>query len=337
MKKGVLLINLGSPDSPSTKDVRAYLKEFLNDPKVIDNTFVRKVILPLIILPTRPKKSAAAYKSIWWDEGSPLLVISEKQKIALAKKQDIPVEMGMRYGSPSIKDGLQALKNQGVDEVLAIPLYPQYAMSSSETVIDKTKEVQNQFFPSMKIDFLPSFFDDPLYIEALVDSISKVDLTQFDALMFTYHGIPERHIKKTDAFGTCKIDQSCCLGKSSPSHPTCYRHQCLQTTLKVRKMLNLPIEKTVESFQSRLGNDPWLKPYTAKTLEELPQKGIKKIAVIAPAFVSDCLETLEELAMEGKHTFLENGGEKFEYIPCLNDNPIWIDALNSWVNKWKNG
>ncbi|MGI9526073.1 MAG: ferrochelatase [Weeksellaceae bacterium] len=334
MKKGVLLINLGSPDSTKTSDVRRYLREFLSDKKVIDVWFVRNIILNLFILPFRPKKSAAAYRKIWWDEGSPLIVLTQRLHHKLKQQLDIPIEIGMRYGNPSIADGLAKLKAQGCEHVFVIPLYPQYAMSTVETVVDKTKEVQQKQFREMKIDYMAPFYNDNAYIEILADSIEKELPENFDKLMFSYHGIPERHIYKTDKTNTCEIGK-CCFKDSNPSHPTCYRHQCYKVTELVTEKLGLKKNEVFQSFQSRLGNDPWLKPFTDVTLENWPEKGVKNIAVVAPAFVSDCLETLEEIAMEGKEEFMEAGGESFTYIPCLNDSDAFVSFLNDKINAWE--
>lgn len=332
MKKGVLLVNLGSPDSTTTKDVRRYLREFLSDPKVIDVWYVRNIILNLFILPFRPKKSAEAYRKIWWKEGSPLIVITERLKAKMQKKSDFPIAMGMRYGNPSIKKGLEELYKQGCKEVFVVSLYPQYAMSTTETVEDKTREVQQKYFPEMKMEFLTPFYHRADYITTLANSIKKELPKEFDKLLFSYHGIPERHIYKTDKTGTCELGK-CCFKEESPSHKTCYRHQCYKTTELVQKELGLEKKKVMQSFQSRLGSDPWLQPYTDATLEKFPEKGVKKIAVVAPAFVSDCLETLEEISMEGKEIFEEAGGTSFQYIPCLNDSDEFVDLLLKWCNE----
>lgn len=330
MKKGVLLVNLGSPDSTKTSDVRKYLREFLSDDKVIDVWFVRNIILHLFILPFRSPKSAAAYRKIWWDEGSPLIVLTERLQKKLQPQTDLPVEIGMRYGNPSIKAGLEKLKQQGCEHIFVVPLYPQYAMSTTETVVEKTEEVQQQYFKDLKIEFLPPFYNDDDYISALASSIESELPEEFDKLLFSYHGIPERHIYKTDKTNTCEIGK-CCFKDDNPSHNTCYRHQCYKTTELVREKLGLKKKQVFQSFQSRLGRDPWLQPYTDATLEHFPEKGVKKIAIVAPAFVSDCLETLEELAMEGKEEFMEAGGEQFTYIPCLNDSDVFVDYLKSKI------
>lgn len=336
--KGVLLVNLGSPDTPSPKDVRKYLDEFLMDERVIDtNIILRNILVRGIILNTRPKKSAEAYQKIWWKEGSPLIVLSERFHKKVANKSDIPVELGMRYGSMSIKEGYEKLHAQGVTEVLLVPLYPHYAMSSFETVEVKALEVQKKFFPNMKTEVLPAFYNKPDYIKVMAENITKnLEGFDHDHILFSYHGIPERHILKSDTTGShCKLDGSCCE-TASKAHATCYRHQCFETTKEIAKLLNLKEGSYSNSFQSRLGRDPWLKPYTDFEFERLPQEeGKKKLAVITPAFVSDCLETLEEIAMEGEEQFKEGGGESYKHIPCLNDNDDWVEVMVDWINNWK--
>ena len=335
--KGVLLVNLGSPDSPTAKDVKPYLDEFLMDERVIDAPkWLRTLLVRGIILQTRPKKSAKAYAKIWWEEGSPLIVLSERFAEKVKKHTKIPVALGMRYGSMSIRNGLQELKEHGVDEVLLVPLYPHYAMSSYETVVVKTMEVKEEAFPEMKITTLPAFYASPDYIKVLSESIAA-GLKDFehDHILFSYHGIPERHIRKSDPTRFhCKIDGSCC-NTNSVAHNTCYRHQCFETTRRVIEYLNLPKDKVSNSFQSRLPNDPWLKPYTDFEFERFPKEGKKKLAVVTAAFVSDCLETLEEIAMEGKEQFLEAGGEDYKHIPCLNDSDAWVEVMAKWVNVWE--
>lgn len=337
MKKGVLLVNLGSPDTTKTSDVRKYLDEFLMDERVIDIPYWKRFLLIKgIILNTRPKKSAAAYKKIWWDEGSPLVVISERFTKKVADKIEIPVELGMRYGSMSIKKGLQKLVNRGVEEVLLVPLYPHYAMSSYETVVEKAKQVNRDDFPNLKIVTLPVFYKNPDYIKVMADNIKNhLEGFDYDHVLFSYHGIPERHIYKSDTTKShCKIDGSCC-NKPSKAHRTCYRHQCFETTKGIVAELGLKEGTYSDSFQSRLLKDPWLKPYTDFELEKFPKEGKKKLAVVTPAFVSDCLETLEEIAMEGEEEFLEAGGESYKHIPCLNDNDNWVQVMVNWIEQWQ--
>ena len=326
MKKGVLLINLGSPDSTDVQDVKKYLREFLMDPMVLDSPYlIRKCVVEFAILPKRPAASAEAYKKIWWEEGSPLIVLSKRLQNKLQEKLDIPVGLGMRYQNPSIKSALQELYNQGVKDVLVIPLYPQYTMSSTWTVVKKTKEIQKKFFKDLNITFLNSFYNRPDYIKVLADSIRNQLPENFDKILFSYHGIPERHDQKA-------IEK----GKKHPEQNIkTYRGQCYETTELVRKELDLPEEKVFVSFQSRLGKDPWIKPYTDFVLRDFPAQNVKSLVVVAPAFVSDCLETLEEVAMGGKEIFEENGGKHYTYAACLNDSDAWVEVLHKWINGWK--
>ena len=334
--KGVLLVNLGSPDGPTAKEVKPYLDEFLMDERVIDvPNWLRNLLVRGIILQTRPKKSAKAYAKIWWEEGSPLVVISERFASKVRQQTAIPVALGMRYGSMSIKNALKELKDKGVSEILLVPLYPHYAMSSYETVVVKTMQEQQANYPEMRITTLPAFYKNPDYIKVLSEQILKgLKNFDYDHILFSYHGIPERHIRKSDPTKFhCKIDGSCCQ-INSVAHNTCYRHQCYDTTELVKAELNLDEEKVSTSFQSRLAGDPWLKPYTDFEFERLAKAGIKKLAVITPAFVSDCLETLEEIAMEGKEQFMEAGGEGYIHIPCLNESDSWVALMAEWINNW---
>lgn len=335
--KGVLLVNLGSPKSPEPKDVKPYLGEFLMDKRVIDMPYLfRALLVKGIILNTRPKKSAAAYKKIWWDEGSPLVVLSQRTHAKVEQKTDIPVVLAMRYGEPSIKQGLEQLYQQGVTDVFMIPLYPQFAMATTETITVLAEELRIKYFPKMTIESLPAFYDKKEYVSALSNSIkSQLENFDYDHLLFSYHGVPERHIKKSDITkGHCQIDGSCC-NTPSPAHDFCYRHQCYMTTKQVVETLGIPSDKYSVSFQSRLGRDKWLDPATDMTVNQLAERGIKNLAVVTPAFVADCLETLEEIGMEAKEEFLHRGGTEFRTIPCLNDNDQWVDALVTWINEWK--
>ncbi|AQX12705.1 ferrochelatase [Elizabethkingia meningoseptica] len=332
-KKGILLVNLGSPKSTSVKDVKQYLDEFLMDERVIDYRWIfRALLVKGIILNTRPKKSAKAYETVWTDEGSPLIVITEKIQRKLQKLMEIPVEIGMRYSEPSIENGLKKLIDQGVSEIVLFPLYPQYAMSTTESVIEKAEKVRKNKFPDIKISYIQPFYNKDVYIECLTESIREKLPKDFDVLQFSYHGVPERHIYKTDPTKTCNLND-CCFRENNPSHQFCYRHQCFETTTRVIEKLNLPREKTIITFQSRLGKDKWIEPYTDETLKLIPSKGVKKLAVVCPAFVSDCLETLEEIAQEGKEIFIHGGGDSFHYIPCLNDQDRWIDVIKKLCEK----
>lgn len=338
MKKGVLLVNLGSPDSTTTKDVKKYLGEFLMDERVIDIPYlVRSLLVKGIILNTRPRKSAKAYRKIWWPEGSPLIVLSKRLHKKVQEKVELPVALAMRYGNPSLEFGLQQLVNQGITNVLVVPLYPQFAMATTETILVLAQQLVEQKFPTLQLESLPAFYNKKDYIQNLAASIQEYKNSfQPDYILFSYHGVPERHIKKSDVTKShCKIDGQCCI-TSSAAHEFCYRHQCYETTRQVAEALGLEEGTYSTSFQSRLGRDPWLQPYTDATIDGLAQKGIKKLAVATPAFVSDCLETLEEIGMEAAHSFKENGGEDFLAIPCLNDSDDWVTTLSNWIKDFQN-
>tara|TARA_A100001015_G_scaffold174960_1_gene194511 strand:- start:15758 stop:16819 length:1062 start_codon:yes stop_codon:yes gene_type:complete len=334
-KRAVYLVNLGSPDSTEVSDVRRYLDEFLMDKYVIDAPFlVRLMVVKCFVLPFRPKKSAEAYESIWWDEGSPLIVLSKRLLSHVQKKCNYPVGLGMRYGSPSILSGLQELVNSNPDleEVFLFPLYPHYAMATTTTVVEKTKEVMSKHFPHLTLSYIESYYDYKPYINALTASIkANRKKENWDHLLFSFHGVPERHVKKTDKTKShCMKVNNCCYSDSK-AHEYCYSHHVHKTALLVVEQLNLKPDEYTISFQSRLGNDPWLSPATDSTLERLAKKGIKNIGVVCPAFVSDCLETLEEIGEEGKEIFLENGGERFSLIDCLNEDPLWVDTIISLI------
>jgi ferrochelatase len=335
--KGVLLVNLGSPESPTAKDVKPYLDEFLMDKYVIDVPFLLRALLVRgIILQTRPKKSAEAYARIWTDEGSPLIVISKKMHQKVQQLVDVPVALAMRYGTMTIQKGLQELKDQGVTEVMLLPLYPQHAMASTTTILVLAEELRQKHFPEMTFTNVPAFYNKPDFIQALANSIKKhLEGFDYDHLLFSYHGIPKRHIRKTDVTKShCKIDGSCC-NTPSPAHEFCYRHQCYETTKQVVKLLGIPEGKYSQTFQSRLAGDKWLTPYTDVEINKMPEQGIKKLAVVTPAFVADCLETLEEIAMEANEQFLHHGGEKFMAIPCLNDEDEWCGVVANWIKDFQ--
>ena len=334
--KGALLINLGSPDSPDPKDVKRYLGEFLMDERVIDLPKpLRTFLVKGIILNTRPKKSAKAYKKIWWEEGSPLIVLSKRLQEAVQKKVSVPMGLAMRYGSPSIEQGIKSLVDQGVDEIMLIPLYPQFAMATTETILVLAEKIKNEKYPELEFTVLPPFYNHPDYIRVLSQSIQE-DLKdkKWEHLLFSYHGIPERHIRKSDITKShCKIDKSCCQ-TTSEAHQYCYRHQCYETTRQVAEYLELKEGTYSTSFQSRLGVDPWLQPYTDQTVARFAKKGIKNMAIVTPAFVSDCLETLEEIGMEAAEDFEEKGGEELHVIPCINTRTDWVNVMSRWIDQW---
>lgn len=334
-KIGILLMNLGSPDSTEVRDVRKYLLEFLMDERVIDYPpLPRALLVKGIIVPFRARKSAAAYRSIWTDQGSPLIHTSRQLQMELERISGIPTEICMRYRNPTPEAAFQMLmkKQPGIQEVIAIPMYPHYAMSSYETAVEHVKHVYKNGNYSFGLRFTPAYYKHSAYIDALAASIRPYLNQEYDHILFSYHGVPKRHIRKSDITGKhCLCSTNCC-STPSPAHEFCYRHQCLETTELVTGELGIPKEKYSNSFQSRLGSG-WLQPFTDSRLKSMPGEGIKKLLIICPAFVSDCLETLEEIAEEGKETFMEAGGEEFTMIPCLNLHPKWLEALQKFVKE----
>lgn len=335
-KEAVFLLNLGSPASTSVADVRAYLKEFLLDERVIDAPApVRNLVVRGLILPRRPRESAHAYSKVWTPEGSPLVVTSERQQALLAEATGLPVYLAMRYGEPSIASVVADIARAGVQKLLIMPLYPQYAMSSYETVVVRVMEELQRQAPTMDTELLQPFYKDADYIGALVERSRPWLEKDFDQLLFSFHGIPQRHLRKSDpSHAHCLSTDDCC-SRCHPAHATCYKHQCMATVQAFVEKAGLPADKYRVTFQSRLGRDPWITPYTDHALEAMPGEGIKKLLVICPAFIADCLETLEEISMAGRESFLDSGGEFFEQIPCLNDSPECIRWLTGRVNTWR--
>ena len=335
MNKGVLLVNLGSPDSPSVADVRKYLREFLMDGRVLDvNWLIRFCVVHFAILPTRPKQSAEAYEKVWTAVGSPLVSISRSVCAKLQERVSVPVELAMRYQNPSIPDAVGRLAQKGVDELLLIPLFPHYAMSSFESAVERVREVAGKLAPRMRIEVQPPFFDQPDYITALVASAREYLDRDYDHLLFSFHGLPERQIRKSDPTGChCLTKENCCE-VSSPAHATCYRAQCFKTAAAFAEAAKVPKDRYSVAFQSRLGRDPWLKPYTDYVLPLLANRGVRKLLVMCPAFVSDCLETLEEIGIRGRETFLAAGGKESILIPCLNEHTLWLEALEKMIARF---
>jgi ferrochelatase len=334
MSKAVLLVNLGSPNSPATGDVRRYLNEFLMDERVIDKPwFLRRLIVGLILI-NRPKESGHAYSMVWTKEGSPLIVSSQRVQALLQARLTVPVELAMRYQNPSIPDAIKRLVAKGVKELLLIPLFPHFAMSSFETAVVRVQEVAAELAPGMKVVVHPPYFDDPDYLAALVASATPQLTGGYDHLLFSFHSIPERHLYKSDTTDCTCLRVSQCCDLASPAHATCYRAQCFKTVAGFVKLAGIPTEKYSVSFQSRLGGDPWLKPYTDFELQVLPKRGVKKLLVICPAFVSDCLETIEEIGMRGRETFMQAGGAEFAQIRCLNEHPRWIETLEKMTGRF---
>jgi len=335
VKRAIILLNLGSPDSTEAPDVKRYLTEFLMDGKVIDYPWLfRKILVQGIIIPSRTANSAEAYKTIWTRDGSPLIHLTRQLQQALQQQMDEPIEIAMRYGNPGMEQAYERLlaKVPDLEEVIAIPLYPHYAMASYETAVDYAKEIHRKKNYSFGLRFVRPFYNEPHYLQALCERIRPYLSNEYDHILFSYHGVPARHIKKSDPTRQHCLSSADCCDLPSLAHSRCYRHQCFATTKEVVRILNIPEGKYSNSFQSRLGKG-WLEPFTDIRLEEMPKEGIKKLLVLCPAFVSDCLETLEEIAIRGKETFMGAGGEQYEMIPCLNADPLWVQALAGWVKK----
>jgi len=326
---GVLLVNLGTPDSTAVADVRRYLGEFLMDRHVIDVPWpVRRLIVSGFILPFRPRRSAAAYASIWDaagpGTGSPLLHHSMALTDALRASLAVPCELAMRYGQPGIEDALTRLREHGARSILLVPLYPHYADSTVGTTIEAVRRLLRA---DEELDVLPPFYAQPEYVDAQAAVIRRHLPPHWDHLLLSYHGLPERQITRADPTGShCLAHDDCCR-VASPAHATCYRHQVYRTSELVAGRLGLDSADFSVSFQSRLGRLPWLTPYTDETLAALPGRGVRRLVVACPAFIADNLETLEEIGIAGRNTFLEAGGESLTLVPCLNADPHWIDAL----------
>ncbi len=334
MKTGVLLINLGTPDSPSNSDVRKYLTQFLNDPRVIDiNPIGRFFLVNGIIIPFRTSNSAKLYKAIWTKEGSPLLVNGNKVKHALQQTlgSDFVVELGMRYQNPSIESVLEKLKQQQVEKFIAIPLYPQYASSSTGSSVEELMRVIKKWEVTPTIKVINKFYDRPDFIDACVEVAKKYNVNDYDFVLFSYHGLPERHIMKGSAhYGANSCELGTCCFSITSKNAYCYRAACYETTRQLVKKLNLQEGKFTTSFQSRL-NDKWIKPYSDKVVEDKAKQGVKKMLVFSPAFVADCLETVYEIGTEYNEIFKKHGGEKVQLVESLNDSPLWIQALKNMV------
>ena len=336
-QRAVLVVNLGSPDSPSIPDVRRYLREFLGDERVLDiNPIKRWLLLEGIILRTRPAKTAEAYATIWTKDGSPLILTSRsvQRKLAAALGPETPVYLAMRYGQPSIASVLARMAADGIEEALLFPQYPHYAMSSWETVTAKVYAEAAKQAPDLKLTCVQPFYADADYIAALT-AVSASALAQpYDHLLFSYHGLPARHLRKADPTGChCLASVDCCT-TPSPAHATCYRAQVLATTRAFAHRAGLTPGKYSVSFQSRLAGEPWLEPFTDVEFARLAAAGVKRLLVICPAFTVDCLETLEEISLRGREIFLEAGGESFEQIACLNDQAPYLKFLAGRVGQW---
>jgi ferrochelatase len=332
LKTAVLLVNLGTPDSPSTSDVRKYLREFLMDPRVIDIPFINRFLLVnLIIAPLRGPRSAKLYKTIWNIKGSPLLYYTQQQaellQSALGTKYQ--VEFAMRYQSPSLASVLEKIKKPIYKEIVVLPLFPQYASASTGSVHEKIMDIVSGWQVIPEIRFINSFCDHPGFIDTFAQIGKEYAPENFDHILFSFHGLPERQITKADAFGEC-LTAHCC-DQLTEKNAHCYKAQCYQTARKLAESLSLPEERYTICFQSRLGKSPWIKPYSDNVIRERAAKGDKKILAFAPAFTSDCLETIHEIGVEYNELFQEHGGELLKLVPSLNDDAGWIRAMKEMV------
>lgn len=330
---GVLLMNLGTPNSPTPEDVRAYLREFLMDPYVVDLPLpLRWALIHGIILRTRPVKSAALYQKIWTDQGSPLLHYTKSLATAVQNQlgEDYVVEWGMRYGTPSIQKAAQALHQKGIQQALVLPLYPQDSASARTSSIEEAKRWLNHYRIEFKV--YSTFYDHPEFVDSVAaTAATPLKERDWDHLLFSFHGLPQRHIKKAGD-RNCLVNSSCC-DTITESNRHCYRAQCYSTARLVAEKLGVPTSKYSVGFQSRLGVTPWIPPYTDQLYEALPKQGIKRLAVICPSFVADCLETLEEVQIRGEKQFIAAGGLELFLVPCVNVDPHWSAALGSMIRK----
>lgn len=329
-KKGLLLVNLGTPDAPNAPEVRRYLREFLSDPRVIDLPApARWLLLNLIILPTRPARSAEAYRQIWTPEGSPLLVNARAHAEAVTAQMDPSrwaVALGMRYGRPSIPEALEQLEREGAGSITLLPLYPLNAVSANVTVVARVMELLTERFDFPPLHVLPPFFQDTDYLAAQEAVVRPaLEAAAPDHVLFSYHGIPERHVHTRSAEGLHCDALGCRVSLNEKNHD-CYRAQSYWLTRTLAARLGLAEDAHSVGFQSRLGRTPWLQPYTDHVIPELAARGVKRLAVISPSFVADCLETLEELEIRGREDFLAAGGEALTLVPSLNAHPAWVEA-----------
>jgi protoporphyrin/coproporphyrin ferrochelatase len=328
---GFLLLNLGTPDAPTPAAVRRYLREFLSDPRVIDiHPVARKLLLELVILPIRPRKSAAAYAKVWGAEGSPLLTLSRELtgKVRTALGPDSLVELGMRYGSPSIPEALERLRAGGATRLVVAPLYPQYSSSATGSSLEAVFAELARHHVVTPVTVLPAFYDDPGFLGAFAAVGAPVLAREKpDHVLFSFHGLPERHVKASDHSGRHCLQSAGCCDAIGPANRDCYRAQCHATARGLASRLGLQEGTWSICFQSRLGRTPWIKPYTDVVLDELAKAGKKRLCVFCPAFVADCLETLEEIGMRAREQFVAGGGESLTLVPSLNASPAWVDAL----------
>ena len=330
-REGLLLVNLGTPDAPRTPEVRRYLREFLSDPRVFDmHPAKRALVLELFILPFRPSRSAEAYRKIWGERGSPLLFHGEDlaEKLRERLGPDTQVELAMRYQNPSIASALDRLRDAGADRIVVFPMFPQYSSAAWGSAVEKVFAEAASRWNVPALEVVPPFYDHPAFLDAQA-AIVRRERARFDAdyFLMSFHGLPERQVRKSDMTGGNHCLRDGCCASIVPANRFCYRAQCFATARGIAQRLGLAEDRWEVTFQSRLGRDPWIQPFTDVRLLELARAGVKRLAVLSPAFVADCLETLEELAIRAREDFLHHGGEDLRLVPSLNSEPVWVDAI----------
>lgn len=337
MISGVLLVNLGTPDSPSVPDVRKYLREFLMDGRVIDIPWIPRFLLVNgIIAPFRAPKSARVYKKVWLEEGSPLKVYGNQlvEKVQRELGPEFMVRLGMRYQSPSIESGLDEMRKAGVSRIIVVPLFPQYASATSGSIVERVSQHISTWQTIPEIQMSGTFFQASFFLDLLANRIrSFLQTHSVDQVLFSYHGLPERQIRKGDMGNSC-LKGDCC-GTLHSGNALCYRAQCFETSRLLARKAGIPESGFTTAFQSRLGRDPWIKPYTEDIIKEWPTKGIKRVLALSPSFVADCLETTEEIGMEYKEVFEHAGGESWHLLDCLNADSDWAAGLAGWIRKFR--
>lgn len=332
---GVLLINIGTPDAPTPSAVGRYLKEFLMDPQVLNMPrWIRWILVHFLIVPRRSKISASQYQKIWSPEGSPLLKHSRELARNLQARlgEEYIVELGMRYGNPSIRDGLSRLKESAVQKIIACPLYPQYSLAATESARIAVEYWKKRISPEVYVKYLKSFYNSPLFLRAYAEmGMPFVEKDTFDRIIFSFHGLPESQVRQTECIlGFCQFNGCCAEITQGNTH--CYRAQCYETARGVASQLQIEPSQYEVAFQSRLTNR-WIRPFTDELYRKLPTVGVKRLLVFCPSFVADCLETLEEVSVRGEAIFRSAGGEKVTLVPCLNAHPNWVDTLKSFIQE----
>ncbi|MFC1719902.1 ferrochelatase [Pseudomonadota bacterium] len=331
MKTTVLLINLGTPDSPSVRDVRSYLSQFLNDPRVVDLPWlVRKILVNLIIVPFRAPKSAKIYQKLWTEKGSPIIFHGKKVQELLQERlgESYSVELAMRYKNPAIAEVLERIRVSNPDRIIVLPLFPQYASASTGSALQEVMDIVRNWWVIPELKLISQYWDHPMFIKALVERGKQYDWREYDHVLFSYHGLPERQVDKIYGSGLCQEHH--CESEIQDDNKYCYKATCYGTTRLMAQGLGIPEENYTVCFQSRL-DKKWLEPFADKIVEEQAKKGARKLLVFSPAFVADCLETTIEISDEYQLLFEQHGGDKIQLVESLNDHPAWIDALESLV------